>query len=87
MIVFFSLLDINPVAQEVGPAPQLVPIAPRPLCPALLQGGEGTPILPLALALGVAQGHAPHHLKDDLSGTRAGDCKGNRLYINLVSVF
>lgn len=66
--------DISPVAQEVDPAPHPAPIGPLPLSPALLLGGEGTPTLPLALALGVAQGHAPSRLRDDLSGTRAGDC-------------
>lgn len=70
MIIIFFLLDINPVAREVNPA---LPIVPRPLCPALLLVGEGTPTLPLALALGVAQGHAPRHPRDNLSGTRAGD--------------
>lgn len=79
MIIFFSTIDINPVAQEADPAPPLVPIVPLPRCPVLLQGGEGTPTLLLALALGVAQGHALHHLRDYLSGTRAGDCIGNRI--------
>lgn len=87
MTIFFSRLDINPVVQEVDPAPHLVPIVPLPLYPAPRQGGEGTPTLPLALALGVAQGHAPRHLRDNLSGTRAGDCTGNRLNINLVPAF
>lgn len=67
--MIFSPPDISLVAQEVDPALHPVPIVPLPLCLALLQEGEGTPTLPLALAPGVAQGHAPHHLRDDLSGT------------------
>lgn len=84
---FFSPPDISPVAQGVDPAPHPIPIDPPPLSPALLLGGEGTPTLPLALALGVAQGHAPSHPRDDLSGTRAGDCTGNHLSINHLSAF
>lgn len=85
MIISFSLLDIDLIAQEVDPALHLVPIDPPPPCPALLQGGEDTPTLPRALALGVARGHAPRRLRDDLTGTRAGGCKGNRLNINFAS--
>lgn len=72
----FSLQGIVPVALEVDPTPHPVPlIVPLPRCPALLLEGGGTPIPPLALALGVVQGHALHHLRDH-SGTRAGDCTG-----------
>lgn len=85
-MIFFSPPDISPVAQEVDPAPHPAPIGPPPLSPALLLGGEGTPTLPLALALGVAQGHAPSRLRDDLSGTRAGDCTGNRFNINHLCI-
>lgn len=72
----FSLQGIVPVALGVDQAPHPIPlIGPLPRCPPLLLGGEGTPIPPLALALGVVQGHAPHHLRDH-SGARAGDYTG-----------
>lgn len=56
--------------QAPHPVPPLGSLA---LCPVPLQGGGGTPILPLVLALGVAPGRVLNPLKDEHSGVEAED--------------
>lgn len=79
-ITSLSSLGTAPVSQRALPAPHpVLPLGPLPLCPALLPGGGGTPILPLVLALGVAPGRALDHLIGEHSGVEAEDCTG-RVY-------